>query len=86
MLAFLGRCRVLAGDVDHIDVDLERGGGVSVFVGVGICDDCLMADSAMTAAARLTMDSVASDRRPTEPVIPYAPNLRTRVRTDAMIE
>jgi len=40
-------------------------------------------DIAMTAPARLTSDSMASERRPTEPVIRYATVLRPIVRIAA---
>jgi hypothetical protein len=44
------------------------------------------AKSAVKAATRLTRDSTASERRPTDPVRKYAPNFRVRVIQAAAME
>ncbi len=42
--------------------------------------------NAIKAPARLTMDSNASENRPTEPVSKYAPDFSPKVRTAAAID
>jgi hypothetical protein len=42
--------------------------------------------SAITAAARFISDSMASERRPTDPVIKYADDFKIMVATDAAID